>query len=223
MLTEHPGSIQALLNLNTCDHVVVLVTLSSFTNVITPADRRVYHWSRSPWGRLHHYFCSFHWDIPNSVDAAVSYVTNVVMLATQKFVPSCVPKLSQPTPWWNRCCETAWQRKMDFWKNGDSAGFHQASLLIDSCNFKTLDRLKRSWLATAPAVWNRLPADIILRGETAAGALYYKKHSVVYVIDIYVIMRVITVKKDMPGCREEMAIKLLINSSKLHVLVYSCS
>ena len=50
VLTEHPGSIQALLNLNTSNHVVVLVTLSSFTNVITPADRQVYHWSRAHGG-----------------------------------------------------------------------------------------------------------------------------------------------------------------------------
>lgn len=35
VLTEHPGSTQAPPNLNTSDHVVVLVTLSSFTNVIT--------------------------------------------------------------------------------------------------------------------------------------------------------------------------------------------
>ena len=77
VLTEYSGSTQALLNLNTSDHAVVLVTLSSFTNVITPADRQVYHWSRAPWGRLHHYFSSFHWDIPKSVDAAVSFITNV--------------------------------------------------------------------------------------------------------------------------------------------------
>ena len=37
---------------------------------------------------------------------------------------------------------------------------------IDSCNFKTMDRLKHSWLATAPAIWNRLPGDIILQGQT---------------------------------------------------------
>ena len=58
--------------------------------------------------------------------------------------------------------------------------------LIDSCNFKTLDRLKRSWLATAPAIWNRLPPDIILRERLMAGALYssyYKKHSDVIVMD----------------------------------------
>ena len=88
VLSENPGSTQAL------DHVVVLLTLPSFTNVIIPADRRVYHWSRAPWGRLCHYFSSFHWKIPKSVDAAVSFITNVIVTATQKFVPSCVPRSS---------------------------------------------------------------------------------------------------------------------------------
>ena len=41
----------------------------------------------------------------------------------------------------------------------DSAGHLR---FIDPCNFKTLDRLKYSWLATAPIIWSRLPADIIL-------------------------------------------------------------
>ena len=57
VLTEHPSSTQALPNLNTSDHVVFLVT---FTNVIAPADHWVYHWSRALWGRLNHYFSSFH-------------------------------------------------------------------------------------------------------------------------------------------------------------------
>ena len=30
----------------------------------------------------------------------------------------------------------------------------------------TLDRFKRSWLATAADIWNGLPADLILQGET---------------------------------------------------------
>ena len=51
-------------------------------------------------------FHSFHWDIPRSVDAAI-------LLATQKFVPSCKPRLFRPTSWWNRECETAWQKKME--------------------------------------------------------------------------------------------------------------
>ena len=48
VLSENPGSTQALPNFNTSDHVVVLLTLPSFTNAIIPADRWVYHWSRVP-------------------------------------------------------------------------------------------------------------------------------------------------------------------------------
>ena len=39
--------------------------------------------------------------------------------------------------------------------------------LVNLCNFKTLDRFKRSWLATATDIWNGLPADMILRGEVS--------------------------------------------------------
>ena len=127
VLSDCPGSAQALPNLNTSDHVVILVAFSSFTNV-SPANRRVYHWSRAPWDRLHHHFGSFDWDIPKSVSSAVSFITNVIVSATEKFVPSCIPRLSRPTPWWNRACETAWRKKMEVWKNKDLVGLRQASV-----------------------------------------------------------------------------------------------
>jgi len=38
---------------------------------------------------------------------------------------------------------------------------------VNLCNFKTLDRFKHSWLATATDNWNGLPADMILRGEVS--------------------------------------------------------
>ena len=34
--------------------------------------------------------------------------------------------------------------------------------IVTPCNFKTLDRFKHSWLATATHNWNELPADVIL-------------------------------------------------------------
>ena len=36
---------------------------------------------------------------------------------------------------------------------------------VNPCNFRTLYRFKRSWLATAVDIWNGLPADLILQGE----------------------------------------------------------
>ena len=43
---------------------------------------------------------------------------------------------------------------------------------INPCNFKTLDRFRRSWLTLAVTTWNDLPADVILQGETLGGILY---------------------------------------------------
>ena len=34
---------------------------------------------------------------------------------------------------------------------------------VNPCNFRTLDRFKHSWLATAVDIWNGLPADLILQ------------------------------------------------------------
>ena len=34
-------------------------------------------------------------------------------------------------------------------------------------NFITLDRFKRSWLATTAAIWNGLPANVTLQGEAS--------------------------------------------------------
>jgi len=140
VLSDCLGSAQALPNLNTSDHVVVLVTLSSFANIVSPANRWVYHWFCAPWGRLHHHFSSFDWDIPKSVNSAVSFITNVVVSATEKFVPSCIPRLSRPTSWWNCACETVWRKKMKVWKNNDLEGLCQASILATAVYFKAVGK-----------------------------------------------------------------------------------
>ena len=38
---------------------------------------------------------------------------------------------------------------------------------VNPCNFRTLDRFKHSWLATAADIWNGLPADMIVQGEAS--------------------------------------------------------
>ena len=37
---------------------------------------------------------------------------------------------------------------------------------VNPCNFKTLDKFRRSWLVSAVNLWNDLPADVLLQGET---------------------------------------------------------
>ena len=36
---------------------------------------------------------------------------------------------------------------------------------INLCNFRTLDRFRHSWQASAVNLWNTLPADILLGGD----------------------------------------------------------
>ena len=99
ILSEHSGLVEQLPNLNTSDHVAILLRLETLTiPTATPPDRRVFHWSRAPWNRLLRYFSSYHWDFPESVESAVAYFNSVIVSTTCKFVPSCVPKLCGPTP-----------------------------------------------------------------------------------------------------------------------------
>ena len=78
------------------------------------------------------------------MDATVSFITDVIVSAAQKFVPSSIPKLSRPTPWWNRDCETAWRKKMDLWKGDDSAGFCRASHRATSVYLKAVRKYQIS-------------------------------------------------------------------------------
>ena len=129
ILSEHPGSVQQLPNLNTSDHVAILLTLQDFSIPSSiPPVRRVFHWSRAPWNRLSHYFNSYQWNFPESVESSVVYFTDVIVSAMHKFIPSCIPRLSRPTLWWNRHCEVAWQKKMRVWHSADGCRFHKASL-----------------------------------------------------------------------------------------------
>ena len=52
--------------------------------------------------------------------------------AMMKFIPSCIPRGSRPTPWWNRLCEAAWKRKILCWQTNDTVGFTQATLAAHS-------------------------------------------------------------------------------------------
>ena len=38
---------------------------------------------------------------------------------------------------------------------------------VNPCNFRTSYRFKRSWLATTADIWNGLPVDLILQGESS--------------------------------------------------------
>lgn len=132
VISEHTGTTQVLPNFNTSDHVAILVSFDAITtNVVYPSARCVFHWSQAPWNRLSHYFSSFNWDISGSVDDATSHVSSAITSAVEKFIPSCTPKLSRPTPWWNHHCETAWRRKMKFWHKCDFDNFHRACIAAD--------------------------------------------------------------------------------------------
>ena len=61
------------------------------------------------------------------MESAASRTTAVIVSATRKFIPSCVPKMIRPTPWWNRYCEGAWQWKLFYWSNHDNDGFRRAT------------------------------------------------------------------------------------------------
>ena len=74
---------------------------------------------------LFRHFNSYQWNFPES---SAAYFTSVIVSTTYKFIPSCVPKLCRPTPWWNHHCEVAWQNKIEFWHSADDHRFHKASL-----------------------------------------------------------------------------------------------
>ena len=134
ILSEQMGSTSRLPNLNTSDHVVILLSLATPSHhpVITPPFRCVFHWSNAPWKKLTRHFYSIKWNFQGSVDDITTQFSNTIHSSTLKFVPSCVPKSSRPTPWWNRFCEAAWQRKVKCWEDSDMVGFTQASLSAHS-------------------------------------------------------------------------------------------
>ena len=59
---------------------------------------------------------------------------------------------------------------------------------VNHCNFITLGRFKHSWLATVADIWNELPADLMLQGESSGWYTILKdmQHCVAtYVLDLY--------------------------------------
>ena len=68
---------------------------------------------------------------------------------------------------------------------------------VNPCNFRTLDRFKRSWLATAADIWNGLPADLILQGEACGWRTILKDVQRYICTAACICMRFITVKNNM--------------------------
>ena len=124
ILSEQMGSTSRLPNLNTSDHVAILLSLATPSHhpVITPPSCRVFHWSNAPWKKLTRHFYSIKWNFQGSVDNITTQFANTIYSSTLKFIPSCIPKSSLPTPWWNRFCEAAWQRKVKCWEDNDMVG-----------------------------------------------------------------------------------------------------
>ena len=88
-----------------------------------PPNRSIYHWKRASWSRMSHFFKTANWNFSGSVDAAVSEATDIITVATNKYVPSCTPRLRRPTPWWDCHCEKIWRRKLRYWDAGDYHNF----------------------------------------------------------------------------------------------------
>ena len=103
VLSDCPGSAHALPNLNTSDHVIVLVILLT----LFPLLIIKFITGLMPHGE--DYITILVLLIGISQNQSVSFLTNVIVSATEKFAPSCILKLSRPTPWWNHACKTAWQ------------------------------------------------------------------------------------------------------------------
>jgi len=58
ILSKQIGSTSRLPNLNTSDHVAILLSLATASHhpVITPPSHRVFHWSNAPWKNSHNTF-----------------------------------------------------------------------------------------------------------------------------------------------------------------------
>ena len=66
---------------------------------------------------------------------------------------------------------------------------------VNPCNFKTLDKFRRSWLVSAVNLWNDLPADVLLQGRDTWMACHIERYTALYLY-IMLILRSITVKKN---------------------------
>ena len=60
-------------------------------------------------------------------------------------------------------CHVGFRRQSNRLHTWDSAAHLR---FIDPCNFKTLDRFRRSWQVAAVQLWNSLPPDLLLTGAT---------------------------------------------------------
>ena len=153
ILSEHTGTTTQLLNLNTSDHATIFLSLvtSSHPPTIIPPPRHVFHWSCAPWKIFHAIFIPLN---GTSKDDITTRFASIIYSATMKFVPSCIPKSSRPTPWWNHPCDAAWQCKVTCWKRNDIADLiwllQMQTLYINKQSKTTELRYKKTFNNTLP-------------------------------------------------------------------------
>ena len=81
-----------------------------------------------------------------SIDDATAFISQAVIGAQQRYIPTSVPRCRWPTVWWNRYCHQAFRAKMRAWESGDQIGYQRARRIARRIQAKALADYKKKVL-----------------------------------------------------------------------------
>ena len=114
ILAPGDGKVHFLPKHGSSDHRIIYAELDLGLVGIEepPKHRKVFQWGKTRWGELKKEAKITDFNFEGlGVQEAVDTVTAKLQELTNKHVPSSVPTVSRPLPWWDAKCEKVWHWK----------------------------------------------------------------------------------------------------------------
>jgi hypothetical protein len=140
VITNGSGKTKIIPSLGSSDHKTIVAEIDNAEAVPEiPAKRDVYHWAKADWGRLNAAIKRHNIDFNCNIDDAVSKVTIFLQELQKQYVPKSRPTMVRPTPFWNRSCQRAYEKK----KEAEAIGNQSDILLAKTKAWAAYEKAKR--------------------------------------------------------------------------------
>ena len=75
-------------------------------------------------------------------DALLKRVTKKISEIIDKHVPSTIPTMKRPVPWWNKMCQKAWEKKQHAFEKAEKKEYYIRSKKANKVFKKAFYKLK---------------------------------------------------------------------------------
>ena len=163
VISPFEGNVEYYEGCGTSDHQTLIAKMQL---VLETVEISPYHWKQADWGQMKKEMKKIQIDFTNmSSDEAADITTKKIKEIIDKYVPSKIPKMRRPLPWWNLQCERAWLKKKEAFDSGDRKIFavrkKKANKIFKKAFYSHIIRLKiKMKRGSSSKVWWKMTKNL---------------------------------------------------------------